>query len=209
MTPDETNPDDWPPPGCPPLAWPDLSGPNARLDWYRAVILAYSALWDGHSSEPRLAPVSETDLAELEQHLGCALPASLRQYHADLGALSLSETLCSVARGSTPIQPLLEAFPGIVDLSEDEAERTLARELIAFGDYLGNGNMFCFHRQTGEVYYFDHDDGAVLTHFFPAVDQYLDALMIKCLAEVHEDDETGEMLLVERFGLPLVRKWMY
>jgi len=85
----------------------------------------------------------------------------------------------------------------------------LADMLVAFGDYLGNGNMFCFHKESGEVYYFDHDDGPPLTRFFCRVEQYLDALMILNLAEVHDADDEGEALLVQRFGKPLVRQWMY
>jgi hypothetical protein len=180
------------------LAWPVLSSQVERLAWYRAVIEAYSSL---------LSPVAESDLSALESRLGCPLPPALRAYHLELGALSLAETLCSVTPGSTPIQPLLDAFPGIVEITEDAAEITLAENLIAFGDYLGNGNMFCFHRQTGEVYYFDHDTGDMLTRFFPSPQEYLEALMILCLAEIY--DERGEAILTQRFGASLVEKWLY
>jgi len=33
--------------------------------------------------------------------------------------------------------------------------------------------------------------------------------MLKMLAEVHDEEEKGEALLVEKFGKALVRKWMY
>lgn len=78
-----------------------------------------------------------------------------------------------------------------------------------FGDYLGNGNMFCFHRETGAVYYFDHDSPPMLTRFFNEPQSYLDALMILTLAEVHDDAERGEELLAERFGDVAARKWRY
>ena len=54
----------------------------------------------------------------------------------------------------------------------------MARELIVFGDYLGNGNMFCFHRGSGDVYYFVHDTLPSLTLFSADVQDYLDGLMI-------------------------------
>ncbi len=200
---------DWPPADCPPIEWPELDDQAARLTWYRSVIAAYAALWEGHVSQPRLAPVGEDELAALEARLGCPLPPALRAYHRELGALSLAERLCSVTGGDTPIEPLRDAYPGIVDLTNDASELALADELVAFGDYLGNGNLFCFHRQTGEVYYFDHDTSAMLTRFFADVEAYLDALMIRCLAEVHENDEAGEALLARRFGAQLVRKWLY
>ena len=199
----------WPPIGCPPLAWPEVHDQASRHAWYVKVIAAYAALWAGHVTEPRISPVSEMAVTELEAKLRCTLPAALREYHRHIGALSLAERLCSVAPGSTPIEPLLDAFPGIVDFAPPESDLSLARQLVAFGDYLGNGNMFCFHKHSGEVYYFDHDDGDMLTRFFPSVDEYLDALMILCLAEVHEDEGAGEELLIQRFGQGLIRKWRY
>ena len=204
--------DPWPPAHCPPLAWPTLANQNERFAWYRAVIEAYAQLWEEHVTQTRMAPVGEKDLTDLENRLGCALPPALRAYHQTLGALSLAETLCSVAESDTPIQPLLEAFPAIEDIAENEDQLSLAHELIVFSDYLGNGNMFCFHRKTGEVYYFDHDGGAMLTCFFPSPQNYLDALMIRCLAEIHQEtanEASEESILAQRFGQQLVRKWLY
>ncbi|WP_025129514.1 SMI1/KNR4 family protein [Pseudomonas sp. PH1b] len=199
----------WPPAGCPPLAWPALPDQAARLSWYLAVIGAYGALWEGHVNEPQLTPVSEAALLALEQRLGCRLPASLRDYHRQLGVLSLAETLCSVEPGSVAIQPLLEAYPGIVDISGDDLDLPLARRLIAFGDYLGNGNLFCFERDSGAVYYFDHDTGIALTRFFESPEDYLDALMLLTLGEVYDDDDGVEALISQRYGEELIRKWRY
>ncbi|BBB65992.1 hypothetical protein UNDYM_1739 [Undibacterium sp. YM2] len=204
--------DQWPPPGCPDLCWPELLTPEDRSAWYRAVITAYAALWEGHVSQAVFAPVRETDVLELEQRLSCQLPAALKAYHLEFGALSLAEKLCSVSpEGDTPIQPLLEAYPGIVDMLEHDDEQVLElfEDMIVFGDYLGNGNMFCFLRDIGEVFYFDHDDGSMLNPFFNSVEEYLDALMIRCLAEIHEDEEAGLDLLAQRHGTGLVRKWLY
>ncbi|MGC5703623.1 SMI1/KNR4 family protein [Pseudomonas sp. NFXW11] len=206
---EQPNAEPWPPVGCPPLAWPELPDQAARLNWYRAAIGAYGALWEGHVHEPQLTPASEADLLALEQRLGCPLPPSLRDYHRQLGVLSLAETLCSVTPGNIAIQPLLEAYPGIVDISGNDLDLPLAERLIAFGDYLGNGNMFCFERQTGVVYYFDHDTGTALTRFFDSPEHYLDALMLFCLAEVHDDDDGAEALIAQRYSEDLVHKWRY
>lgn len=210
---DELNTDNWPPSDCPPLSWPVLPSPLARSAWYRAVITAYAALWEGHASQVRFTPASEVDLLDLEARLCCALPSDLRAYHRVFGALSLAEKLCSVdPTGDTPIQPLLEAYPGITDIlenSDDKHVLELIEKLIAFGDYLGNGNMFCFHRESGAVYYFDHDDGEMISFFFTSVEEYLDALMIRCLTEIHDDEDAGQALLAQRYGPELVRKWLY
>lgn len=208
MTQAESN---WPPLGCPVLEWPDLSSELARLAWYAAVISAYKELWAGHSSEASICPVAQHALDDLENRLGCRLPPALVEYHRAFGALELAERLCSVEESDLSIQPLMDAFPGIVDLSPvDDAEfLALASELVVFCDYLGNGNMFCFHKKSGEVYYFDHDSEPLLSYFFPSVHEYLDGLMIRSLAEIHDAGEHGEDLLVQRFGETVVRKWLY
>jgi hypothetical protein len=196
----------WPPPSCPPLEWPEsLAGPR-RYEWYASVIEAFALLWKGHVMEARVAPVPEEEIVSLERRLGASLPQSLRTYHLRLGALELAETLCSVAPSKNAIQTLDEAFPSFREVGVDPS---VARDMIAFGDSHGSGNLFCFERRSGEVFFFDHDDGPPLTRFFADPDDYLEALMIKCLADVHEDEDAGEELLVSRLGRDLVRKWMY
>ncbi|WP_423018399.1 SMI1/KNR4 family protein [Undibacterium sp. Di27W] len=209
---DDLSTDHWPPPGCPDLCWPEQLSSESRPAWYRAVITAYAALWEGHVSQARFAPVSEAELLDLETRLSCSLPPALKAYHREFGALSLAEKLCSVSPdGDTTIQPLLQAYPGIVDMLEHEDAQVLElfEDMIVFGDYLGNGNMFCFLRGSNEVFYFDHDDGSMLSPFFTSVEEYLDALMIRCLAEIHENEEAGLDLLAQRHGTELVRKWLY
>lgn len=100
----------------PPLEWPSLQDSAARGAWYRAVISAYADLWEGHVTQPKIAPVSEAALVALELRLGCRLPPALRAYHLEFGALSLAERLCALEDRYTPIQPLLDAYPGIPDM---------------------------------------------------------------------------------------------
>jgi hypothetical protein len=196
-------------PAEPALAWVELKDWSERSAWYRAVVAAYGELWERHAAQACPTPGAARDLALLEARLGCALPEGLRRYHLELGALSLAETLCSVSASATPIEPLRDAYPGIVEIVFEPDDLALVDALVAFGDYLGNGNMFCFHRITGAVYYFDHDSGAPLVRFADAVEDYLDALMIRCLGEIHDQEEAAEALLVGRFGDALVRKWLY
>ena len=193
----------------PPLAWPTSLDDADRLAWWRECVLA----WLDQEEKPVPAPASKKAVAELEQRLGCALPPLLRHYHLQLGVLDLPENLCSVAPARyAAIEPLIHAFPGITDILEGaadaDASRALVDELVAFGDYLGNGNLWCFHRRTGQVWYFDHDTAPMLTPMFADVGGYLDALAFKCLLAVHdrEDDET---LLRQRLGNDIVDKWMY
>lgn len=194
----------------PPLAWPKFTDDEARLNWWRACAMAYLAFWE--RSAP-LTPVNNKAFEALEQRLGCAIPRLLRIYHEQIGALNLAETLCSVTLEQyANIEPLSDAYPGITDILEDapdaDQQWKLVNQLVAFGDYLGNGNLWCFHRETGQVWYFDHDSAPMLTQMFDDVGQYIDVLMFKCLLNVH-DEEDNEDLLREHLGNEIVNKWMY
>lgn len=194
----------------PPLVWPEFTDLKARIGWWRACALAWSAEWNRLSP---ISPVPASEIDSLEQRLGCAIPPLLRTYHEHIGTLELAETLCSVQPASyVAIEPLIDAYPGITDLLEDLPDsdelRNLVDQLIAFGDYLGNGNLWCFHRVTGEVWYFDHDCPLMLTQMFSDVGQYLDLIMFKCLLTVHGEEDNEEMLR-EKLGDALVEKWMY
>lgn len=199
-------PPSWPPPGCPPLAWPAPG--DDRQAWYRAAIGAFETLWGGRRG--RLQPATEAAVAAAEARLGCRLPPALRAYHLTFGTLDLSERLCSLdARAPVPLQPLRAAYPSIDEVPASDEERALVPELVAFGDALGSGNMFCFHRATGEAWFFDHDQAPAIVRFAGDVGDYLDALVLRTLAEVHERPDDGEPLLEQRFGAALVRKWLY
>ncbi|MBP2167874.1 hypothetical protein J2125_001066 [Erwinia toletana] len=194
----------------PPLVWPEFTDDKARLEWWHACVVTWLAQWEKPAP---LTPVSPKALEALEQRLGCAIPPLLRTYHEQIGTLNLAETLCGVTPEKyANIEPLRDAWPGITDILEDasdaEPQWALVNQLIVFGDYLGNGNMWCFHRETGEVWYFDHDCSPMLTQIFTDVGQYLDVLMFKCLLEAHGEEE-NEDLLRERLGDAVVEKWMY
>ncbi|MBD7974455.1 SMI1/KNR4 family protein [Escherichia whittamii] len=194
----------------PPLVWPEFVDLNARVDWWRTCVLAWSEEWNRRSP---ISPVPASEIEALEQRLGCTIPPLLRSYHEHIGTLNLAETLCSVQPAPyAAIEPLTDAYPGITDLLEELPDsnglRNLVDQLIAFGDYLGNGNLWCFHRVTGEVWYFDHDCPPMLTQMFSDVGQYLDLVMFKCLLTVHGEEDNEEMLR-EKLGDALVEKWMY
>lgn len=191
----------------PPLAWTDFADDQARIQWWMQCVRAYL---DGGD----FTPASRAALDDCEQHIGCPLPPMLRAYHERIGVEYLAEIINPPER----IEPLLDAFPGLEDILEDmsaeqaAATRALAEQLIAFGDYLGNGNLWCFHRQTGQVWYCDHDTGECLSQIFDDVRDYLDAVMILSLAEAHDPEdghEAAESILRQRLGDAVMEKWMY
>jgi SMI1-KNR4 cell-wall len=195
----------------PALAWPSNLDEDSRDNWYHAVILEYLALWDDDVTEAMFTPATAKQIEAVEKKIGCPLPAALKNYHLKFGVVELGEQLCKLKdpQYDVFIQPLLDAFPGIDDMDFSEADMNLAEQLIVFGDYLGNGNMWCFHAESQKIYYFDHDSEPQLTLFFDEMHEYLDALMIRSLGEIHDDDATAEALLTEKIGKNLVKKWLY
>lgn len=130
----------------PPLAWTDFADDEARIQWWMQCVRA-------HLNGSDFTPASRAALDDCEQRIGCPLPPMLRAYHQHIGVEYLAEIINPPER----IEPLLDAFPGLEDILEDlsaeqaASTRALVEQLIAFGDYLGNGNLWCFHRETGQV----------------------------------------------------------
>ena len=225
----------WPDGEVPAPAWPDLppeppqnaAALDAHLQLWAQGLRA-KAWMDMAPLQP--TPCSQAELSLCEWRLGCALPASLRAYHLHLGVRDSAENLLNpVFNRLDPngmdldaIGPIAAVFPGVADIVEQldaQAAATLTQQLgalVAFGDYLGNGNLWCFHRVDGSVWYLDHDTAPLLTRVFDDVASYLDALAIMSWCEAHatdagrdDGDEVAETLLVQRLGEPLVRKWRY
>ena len=195
--------------------WPDGSSLDAHLSTWAHGLKAMA--W---TAEERMqpTPATEAELRLCEWRLGCRLPASLRAYLRQLGCEDFGEEIC----GASGIQPLIDAYPGIEDMLDDlpadqaQAMRSHVDQLVTFGDYLGNGNLWCFHRQTAAVWYFDHDAPPPLTQLFDDVAEYLDTLAIKAQCEAHafakgerDGHDVAEAMLVARLGHARVRKWMY
>jgi hypothetical protein len=201
----------------PPIAWPSFSSDSEYKAWMAQAILAYLSIWNDRPTELDFKPANPKTIGKLEIALGCALPQALKNYHLDFGVTELAERLNELDMDNDyGIKPLLEAYPGIVDMELSAAEMVSVQEMIAFGDYLGNGNMWCFHRESQAIYYFDHDSTPILTAMFDHVRDYLDVLMLMNIASAHADldgiedaIELYEPLLVERFGKAFIKKWMY
>ena len=204
-------------PDLPPIAWPNFNSDAEYKAWISQAILAYKTMWEDNPTEADFKPSNPLKISKLEAQLGCALPLALKNYHLNFGVTNLAERLNELdIDDDYGIKPLLDAYPGIVDMELSAADMDEVAQLIVFGDYLGNGNMWCFHRQSQKVYYFDHDCAPVLTQMFDEVKDYLDVLMVMSIAGAHADfdgvDEAAtlyEPILIERFGKAFIKKWMY
>lgn len=209
-----------------PFWLPEPATSEQRLGYWYLGLQAHAWL---DEEAVQSTPFSTAELRLCEWRLGCQLPQSLRNYLLQLGVLDWAERLLSPRfdlqapdSDMDAIGPVSVVFPGvadIVEMSEPEHAQQLTaalRQLVAFGDYLGNGNLWCFDRRDGSVWYLDHDSRPLLTRMFDDVADYLDALSLMALCCAHgvaggldEGDEKAEAMLSQRFGRDLVKKWMY
>ena len=207
--------------------WPPASATEEQRLGYWYLGLQAHVWLDEETVQP--TPFSPAELRLCEWRLGGKLPEALRDYLLQLGVLDWAERLLSPRfdlkapdEDMDAIGPVSVVFPGVADIVEMQGPEHSSQlqaelqQLVAFGDYLGNGNLWCFDRRDGSVWYLDHDSSPLLTRMFDDVGDYLDALALMSLCRSHavaqgrdDGDEQAEVLLAKRFGRALIRKWMY
>lgn len=157
--------------------------------------------------EEPAAPASAAEVSACEQRLGTTLPADLKLFYQRFGAARLTEILC-------PLPEFAAAGDDADWLANYPAEEQEAlRELVVFGEYLGNGNLWCFHKQTKEIYYFDHDTQPNVSRMFATFYEYLQCLLILTQGElgshVEGVEKQCEEMVVALIGRERVQKWLY
>jgi SMI1 / KNR4 family. len=158
-------------------------------------------------------PISIDEIQKLENRLGATLPDSLKTFYQKFGLADIGEQLQD-----------LNEIGWIKDIWKDEpeyapdftnSEKKHLPFLISFSDYLGNGNMFCFHSETKEIFYYDHDTKPYLTKMFDRVDDYLKGCLIFAQTDFYGDvdseevEEWAEKIVSKLFGNKTVKKWRY
>ena len=158
-------------------------------------------------------PISIDEIQKLENRLGATLPDSLKTFYQKFGLADIGEQLQD-----------LNEIGWIKDIWKDEpeyapdftnSEKKHLPFLISFSDYLGNGNMFCFHSETKEIFYYDHETKPYLTKMFDRVDDYLKGCLIFAQTDFYGDvdseevEEWAEKIVSKLFGNKTVKKWRY
>lgn len=181
-------------------------------DWDKKSKLIIESLAENWSNELK-APISIEEIDNLEKRLGTPLPNGLKTFYKTFGIPDIGEEL--------------QRFEDIIwlkDIWEEDnlygpefskEDKISLPHLITFSDYLGNGNMFCFHDETKEIYYFDHDTTPFLTKMFSNVDDYIKGCLIFSQADLFGEvgqkqvEKWTEEIAEDLFGKSIVRKWRY
>jgi hypothetical protein len=173
------------------------------------IIQSIAENWDDELKEP----ISTEEIQELENRLGTTLPNSLKIFYQKFGLADIGEQLQDLNEIDWIKNIWAEQPQYGPDFTEED--KIHLPFLVSFSDYLGNGNMFCFHSETKEIYYFDHDNKPYLTKMFNSVDEYLKGCLIFAQsdlfgnAEQEDVEEWTEEIVSEIIGEETVEKWRY
>jgi hypothetical protein len=174
------------------------------------IIEALAQNWEDELKEP----ISASEISELEDRLGTTLPEQLNIFYQTFGLANIGEELQSFEdMGWLKDTGAADPEYGVDFASEDTA---LLPYLVTFSDYLGNGNMFCFHSKTKEIYYFDHDEAPYIYKMFNTVDDYIKCCLIFAQSDLfgknasQEDvDKWTEEIVETLIDKNNIRKWRY
>jgi len=148
-------------------------------------------------------------IKKCEQTLGTTLPNDLKLFYLRFGAARLTEVLFNVEEFQYIAANWGQSF---LDHYNKE-EQTVLSKLIVIGDYLGNGNVWCFHKDTKEIFYYNHDSKPNINQMFRTFYEYLQSLLIFTQGEIGQDienfDKECEKLVVDLIGKDRVRVWQY
>jgi len=182
-------------------------------NWTEKTQLIITDLADNWGDDLK-SPISDEQIKELENRLNTTLPDSLSLFYKQFGIAGIGEELISLDEIGW-LKDIWKDEPQYgPDFSEEDKKHLPF--LISFSDYLGNGNLFCFHSETKEVYYFDHDSTPYLTKLFDDVSDYIKGCLVACQADLFNQEigqekveEWCEEILNSLFGKEIVKKWRY
>lgn len=163
-----------------------------------------------NSGDDLKKPISADEISKLEKKLGTTLPDNLKLFYQTFGLADIGEQLQDLKEIGW-IKDIWADQPQYGPDFTDDDKKHLPF-LVSFSDYLGNGNMFCFHSETKQIYYYDHDDRPYLTKLFDTVDNYLKGCLIFAqndLSISDNIDDWTEEIVSEIVGGDIVKKWRY
>jgi len=186
----------------------DKIGENGWEEKSKLIIESLAKNWSNDLKEP----ISTSEINALESRLGTTLPDGLKLFYSTFGIADIGEELQSF-EDIIWIKDLWKNNPYGPEFTEED--NISLPYLISFSDYLGNGNMFCFHSETKEIYYYDHDTRPFITKMFKNVDDYIKGCLIFAQTDLFGDvkqeqvDKWTEEIVSDLIGNSTVRKWRY
>lgn len=180
-------------------------------DWQVKTTLILKEIAENWGDDFEPNPIADEEIESLEQRLNAKLPHSLKLFYQTFGTADIGEELLTPDEVKY-LKSWLEDPEYAPDFSE--AEQQILPYLVHFGDYLGNGNMFCFHTQSHEIYYFDHDTTPFLSKLFDDFADYLKACLILAQTDftdgnTNQTEVWTEEIVCKFISADVLHKWRY
>ena len=176
----------------------------------RLILEAIAKRWN----ERMKKPISLQEISKLETRLGTSLPENLKLFYQTFGTANIGEQLQEL----NEIEWLKNILYNELRISRDfaEKEKEVLPYLVTFSNYLGNGNMFCFHCDTKEIYYFGHDGVPYIFKMLKTVDEYIQGCLIFAQSDLFGENINQEQahtwteeLISQIFGKEVSEKWRF
>lgn len=159
-------------------------------------------------------PISSNEIVKLENRIGIELPENLKLFYQKFGIADIGEELQDF-NSINWLKDLWKEQPEYAPNFTIEDKQYLPY-LITFSNYLGNGNMFCFHSKTKHIYYYDHDGEPYISKIFNSIDEYIKGCLISCQTMFYSDnvdenkvEEWCNEILIELYDEKIIKKWKY
>jgi hypothetical protein len=106
------------------------------------------------------------------------------------------------------------SWPGSLLSRHTAGEQEVLSRLIVFGEFLGNGNTWCFHKDSKKIFYFVHDSKPNINGMFDTFADYLKLLLIYCQGLVLGEEAEGveeetQKMVIGLIGKERVGVWQY
>ncbi|RAJ22657.1 SMI1/KNR4 family protein [Pedobacter cryoconitis] len=174
------------------------------------IIEAFADTWE----EEHRTPISAGEITALETKLGTTLPKGLSLFYQTFGLANIGEELQDLDQMEWMKDIWAKNPQDGPDFTDQDNE--VLPYLVTFSNYIGNGNIFCFHSETKEIYLFDHDSTIYINRIFNTADDYIKGCLIFAQAELYGEDtdqedadEWSEEIAEQLFGEDTIKQWKY
>ncbi|MDR1160662.1 MAG: SMI1/KNR4 family protein [Syntrophomonadaceae bacterium] len=155
----------------------------------KTIVEAIAKKWNLELPKPKTAE----EAAQLEAELQTSLPSGLKAFYQEFGVTDIGETL----QEWDDIKWLVGLWAAAPKYGPDltEAEQAVCPYLVTFGGCANDGNIWCFHSDTKEIYYFDYYEQPRITKLYNTFDDYLKNCLILAQADFFAEPAAKEDVL--------------
>lgn len=152
-------------------------------------------------------PTTDDELNRCEASLKTSLPTDLRLFYRTFGPSKLQEGLFKASDFSY----LTKNWTKELLNNYSTTEQGILSKLVVFGDYLGDGNVWCFHADTKDIFFYKHDSRPNINGMFKTFGQYIQSLIVFSQRDMADGelDEEIEKIVVGLIGQDRVGVWQY